>query len=48
MRNESKQQKVGFLIMLLDALGSSLLGNMLADEGFIRAGEGVIRACQNF
>ena len=34
--------------MLLDALGSSLLGNMLADEEFIRAGEGVIRAGQNF
>ena len=30
--------------MLLDTLGAFLLGNMLADKGVIRAGEGTIRA----
>ena len=40
-KNESKEQKRGFLSMLLGTLGASLLGNML---GVIRAGEGTIRA----
>ena len=30
--------------MLVDTLGESLLGNMLAGRGVIRAGEGTIRA----
>ena len=30
--------------MLLGTLGASLLGNMLASRGVIRAGEGTIRA----
>ena len=30
--------------MLLGTLGASLLGNMLAGRGVIRAGEGTIRA----
>ena len=30
--------------MLLGTLGESLLGNMLADKGINRAGEGFIRA----
>ena len=40
IKNETKEQKGGFLGMLLGALGTSLLGNMLAGKGFIRAGEG--------
>ena len=31
----------GFLGLLLGILGASLLGNMLACKGFIRAGDGV-------
>ena len=34
--------------MLLSTLGASLLGNMLAEKGIIRAGEGTIRAGQDF
>ena len=37
-------KKGGFLSMLLDTLGASLLGNILAGKGINRAGEGVIRA----
>ena len=29
--------------MLLGTLGTSLLGNMLAGKGFMRAGEGIVR-----
>ena len=41
---EAKQQKGGFLIMLLGTLGASLLGNILAGKGINRAGEDVVRA----
>ena len=44
VKNEVKEQKGGFLSMLLGTLGASLLGNMLAGRGIIRAGEGTIRA----
>ena len=44
VKSDVKEQKGGFLIMLLGALGASLLGNMLAGRGVIRAGEGTIRA----
>ena len=44
VKNEVKEQKGGFLSMLLGTLGASLLGNMLAARGVIRAGEGTIRA----
>ena len=44
VKNEVKEQKGGFLSMLLGTLGASLLGNMLAGKGVIRAGEGTIRA----
>ena len=40
IKNEAKEQKEGFLSMLLGILGASLLGNMLAGKGFTRAGEG--------
>ena len=43
MKNESKEQKGGFLGMLLGTLGASLLGNMLAGKGVIRAGEGTAK-----
>ena len=44
IQNEVKEQKGGFLSMLLGTLGASLLGNMLAGKGMNRAGEGIIRA----
>ena len=40
IKNEAKDQKGGFLSMLLGTLGTSLLGNMLAGKGIIRAGYG--------
>ena len=43
-QNEAKEQKRGFLSMLLGTLGASLLGNILAGKGMNRAGEGFIRA----
>ena len=43
LKNEAKEQKGEFLSMLLGALGASLLGNMLARKGVIRAGEGTAR-----
>ena len=44
IKNETKEQKGGFLSMLLGTLGASLLGNLLTGKGFVRAGEGTIRA----
>ena len=44
IKNEAKEQKGGFLSMLLRTLGASLLGNLLAGKGTIRAGKGTIRA----
>ena len=38
IKNKTKEQKGGFLSMLLVTLGSSLLGNMLAGEGTPRVG----------
>ena len=44
IKNEAKEQKGGFLSMLLSGtLGASLLGNMLAGKGVIRTGEGTAR-----
>ena len=43
IQNEKKEQKGGFLSMLLGKLGASLLGNILAGKGMNRAGEGFIR-----
>ena len=40
IKNEAKEQKGGFLSMLLGTLGASLFGNMLAGKGVIRAGYG--------
>ena len=44
VQNKVKEQKGGFLSMLLGTLGASLLGNLLAGKGINRAGEGIIRA----
>ena len=40
IKNETKEQKGGFLSMLLSTLGASLLGNLLAEKGIVRAGSG--------
>ena len=40
VQNEVKDQKGGFLSMLLDTLGASLLGNFLNRKGIYRAGKG--------
>ena len=48
IKNEAKEQKGGFLGMLLDTLGASLLENLLTGKGTIRAGEATIRAGQDF
>ena len=54
VKNEVKEQKGGFLSMLLGTLGASLLGNLLTGRGICRAGkgkginrasEGVLRVC---
>ena len=40
IKNETKEQKGGFLSMLLGTLGASLLGNLLTGNGIVRAGSG--------
>ena len=40
IKNERKERKGGFLSMLLGTLGASLLGNLLAGKGIVRAGSG--------
>ena len=48
IKNEAKEQKGGFLLMLLGTLGASLRGDLLiknlSGRGVVRAGEGTIRA----
>ena len=48
IQHEAKEQRGGFLSMLLGTLGASLLGDVLSKglsgRGVIRAGEGAIRA----
>ena len=44
VQNEVKEQKGGFLSMLLGTLGASLLGNLLTGKGINTAGEGIVRA----
>ena len=47
---QAKEQKGGFLGMLLGTLGASLLGSMLARRGIVRAGsenkkrKGIVKA----
>ena len=40
VQNEVKEQKGGFLSMLLGTLGASLLGNLLTGKGIHRTGKG--------
>ena len=45
IEKETKEQRGGFLSMLLGTLGVSLLGNLLSGgEGIMRAGDGIVRA----
>ena len=48
IQNEAKEQRGGFINMLLGTLGASLLGDILSKglsgKGVIRSGEGTIRA----
>ena len=44
IQHEAKEQRGGFLSMLLGTLGASLLGDILSGKVVIRAGEGTIRA----
>ena len=44
IENETKEQRGGFLSMLLGTLAASLLGNLLSGRGMMRAGEGIVRA----
>ena len=43
IQNETKEEKVSFLSMLLGTLGASILGNLLSGKGTIRTGEGIVR-----
>ena len=43
-KNEIKEQREGFLSMLLGNLGASLLGNLLTGKGIMRAGDRIVRA----
>ena len=40
IKNETKEQKGGFLSMLLSTLGASFFGNILAGKGIVRTGSG--------
>ena len=50
IKNETKEQKRGFLSMLLGTLGAGLFGNLLSGKGMLRTGyrnkegKGIIRA----
>ena len=45
IENETKEQRGGFLNMLLGTLGASLLGNLLTGgKCIMRAGDGILRA----
>ena len=51
IKNDKKEQKGGFLNVLLGTLDFSLLGNMLAGKGIARTGsgnkkeKGIVRVC---
>ena len=44
VQNEIKEQKGGFLSMLIGTLGASLLGNLLTGKGVNKKGKGIHRA----
>ena len=48
IKNEPKEQKRGFISILLDKLGASgTLGNLLTGKGAFRADQGTIRVGHN-
>ena len=48
IENETKEQKGGFLSMLLGTLGATLLGNLLTGgKGIVRAGAGAKKKSKN-
>ena len=47
-KNEATEQKGGVLSILLEALATSILANTLTGKRIIGAGEGTIRAGQDF
>ena len=48
IKNEAREQKGGFLKMLLGISSASLLWNLLAGESIITVSEGTIKASQDF
>ena len=48
IKNEAKEQKGGFVGILLSTLGASLLGNLLTGKGEIRAGEARLKLVRVF
>ena len=46
VQHEVKEQKGGFLSMLLGILGASLLGNILVGKGINKKGQGMNRAAE--
>ena len=48
IKNEAKEQKSGFLPILLGTLAASILGYALSGRGVIRAVEGTVRDGQSF
>ena len=47
-KTKTKEQKDGFLSVLLGTLAASILGKALAGRGIVKAGQGIIRAGENF
>ena len=48
IKNEAKEQRGGFLGILLGTIDVSLLGNLLMGKGTIRAGKGTVKAGEKF
>ena len=48
IKNEAKEQRGGFLGILLGTIDVSLLGNPLMGKGTIRAGKGTVKAGEKF
>ena len=48
IKNEAKEQKRGFLPILLGTLAASMLGSALTGRGVIKAGESAIKAIETF
>ena len=48
IKNEAKEQKGGFVGILLSTLGASLLGNLLTVKGAIRPGEARLKLVRVF